>query len=136
MHCKQQQLMNSNSTVSYSTAIVSHRHPFLSPDGKRRVRFDYLLTQRYLTLSGFFVPVESTFSTTGLTLNTKRMSLGPCKLIYCTFIHDIHDNAHTASGQNPPGQNLLGQNPLGVGQNPTSVVSEKKTKEKQNSLKQ
>jgi len=27
-------------------------------------------------------------------------------------------------GQNPPGQNPLGQNALGVGQNPTSVVSE------------
>jgi len=93
MHCKQQQSMNS--TVSYSTAIVSYIHPFLSPDGKRRIRFDYLHTQRYLTLSASSVPVESTFSTTGLTLNTKRMSLGPCKLNYCMFIHDIHDNAHT-----------------------------------------
>jgi len=45
MHCKQQESMNS--AVSYSTAIVSYRHPLLSPD----VRFDYLHTQRYLTLS-------------------------------------------------------------------------------------
>jgi len=29
-----------------------------------------------------------------------------------------------------PGQNPLGQNPLGVGQNPTSVVSEKQKKNK------
>jgi len=41
-----------------------------------------------------------------------------------------HD-AGRVSGQNPPGQNPFGQNPLGVGQNPTCLSFQKKTKEKQ-----
>ena len=46
------------------------------------------VARRYLTVSASSVPVESMFSTTGLILNSKRMSLAPHKLNYCTFIHD------------------------------------------------
>jgi hypothetical protein len=46
------------------------------------------LARRFLTLSASSVPVESMFSTTGLTINSKCMSLAPHKLNYCTFIHD------------------------------------------------
>jgi len=46
------------------------------------------VARRHLTSSASSVPVESMFSTTGLILNSKRSSLAPHKLNYCTFIHD------------------------------------------------
>jgi len=47
------------------------------------------LARRYLTISDSSVPVESMFSTTGLTVkNSRRMRMAPHKLNYCTFIHD------------------------------------------------
>lgn len=46
------------------------------------------VAKRYLSMSATSVPVECMFSTTGLIINNKRMSLAPHKLNYCTFIHD------------------------------------------------
>jgi len=58
---------------------------------KSRASF-YLTLQRLarhcLTPSASSVPVESMFLTAGLTLNSKRRSMAPCKLNYCTFMHD------------------------------------------------
>jgi hypothetical protein len=46
------------------------------------------LASRFLSVSATNFPVESMFSTTGLTINSRRMRLAPHKLNYCTFLHD------------------------------------------------
>jgi len=42
----------------------------------------------YLYVRLHSVPMDATFSTTGLILSSKRASLNSSKLKYCTFIHN------------------------------------------------
>jgi hypothetical protein len=50
-----------------------------------------ILAREYLGILSSSVPVECTFSTTGLVMNSKRSCLNPVNMNMITFIHDnIH----------------------------------------------
>lgn len=53
------------------------------------------LARFYLSISATSVPVEAMFSITGIMLNSKRSSMSPTVLNYCTFIHDNHSVLQT-----------------------------------------